>query len=304
LQCFAADAPATQPIIVPASIEAFEQTDLVAKASGYIAEVKADIGDHVKQGDLLAKIAAPELDNDVAEAKAMHAAKQRGVAAADANVAQAKESLAVSRKQLDAENAALKLQEITWKREQQLAAGKAVTDQDVDEARGKFEIAQATAGVAEAKVSAAAAEVKAAQANRDAAAAQVDVAAAQLEKAKTLLAYTKITAPFAGVITKRAVNRGDLVQMTKPVALFVLQRIDTVRVFCDIPENSASRVTTNTPASIKLYGGGPAIEGKVTRTALSLNPETRTMRAEIDLPNADEKLLPGMYAQVTLSPGK
>jgi multidrug efflux pump subunit AcrA (membrane-fusion protein) len=86
--------------------------------------------------------------------------------------------------------------------------------------------------------------------------------------------------------------------------LFMLQRIDTVRVFCDIPENSASRITTNTAASIKLYGGGPTIEGKVTRTALSLNPDTRTMRAEIDLPNADEKLLPGMYAQVTLTPGK
>src|SRR5262245_57050482 len=102
-RAIAADAPATQPIIVPATIEAFEQTELVAKVSGYIAEVKADMGDHVKAGDLLATIWAPELENDVAEAKAMLAAKQRSVAAADSMVAQAQQAVTVAKKQLDSE---------------------------------------------------------------------------------------------------------------------------------------------------------------------------------------------------------
>ena len=90
--------------------------------------------------------------------------------------------------------------------------------------------------------------------------------------------------------------------VSMPVPLYVLQRIDTVRVMCDVPESAASRVRTGTPASLKLYGQSDALPATVSRTSLSLNPETRTMRAEIDLKNPDEKLLPGMYVQVILTP--
>jgi RND family efflux transporter MFP subunit len=129
-----------------------------------------------------------------------------------------------------------------------------------------------------------------------------------VEKIKTLLAYTQIVAPFDGVVARRQVNRGDLVQAatatrTTPSAgsLFTVQRIDTIRVFCDVPENDAPHLHVGDPAIVKPSGfdGNPFI-GKVTRFSLRLDPETRNMRTEIDLANPNERLYPGTYAEVSL----
>jgi RND family efflux transporter MFP subunit len=152
------------------------------------------------------------------------------------------------------------------------------------------------------------ADLGVAEANRDLAANQVDVAAATVEKIKTLLAYTQIIAPFDGVVARRQVNRGDLVQAatatrTTPSAgsLFTVQRIDTIRVFCDVPENDAPHLHVGDPAIVKPSGfDGKPFVGRVTRFSLRLDPETRNMRTEIDLPNLDERLYPGTYAQVSL----
>jgi RND family efflux transporter MFP subunit len=123
-----------------------------------------------------------------------------------------------------------------------------------------------------------------------------------------LLAYTQIVAPFDGVVARRQVNRGDLVQAatatrTTPSAgsLFTLQRIDTIRVFCDVPENEVPQLHVGDPAIVRPSGfeGKPFI-GKVTRFSLRLDPETRNMRTEIDLPNPKEQLYPGTYAEVSL----
>jgi RND family efflux transporter MFP subunit len=129
-----------------------------------------------------------------------------------------------------------------------------------------------------------------------------------VERIKTLLAYTQIVAPFDGVVARRQVNRGDLVQAatatrTTPSAgsLFTVQGIDTIRVFCDVPENDEPHLHVGDPAIVKPSGfdGKPFI-GKVTRFSLRLDPETRNMRTEIDLPNPKERLYPGTYAQVSL----
>jgi RND family efflux transporter MFP subunit len=152
------------------------------------------------------------------------------------------------------------------------------------------------------------ADLGVAEANRDLAANQVDVAAATVEKIKTLLAYTQIVAPFDGVVARRQVNRGDLVQAatatrTTPSAgsLFTVQRIDTIRVFCDVPENDVTHLHVGDPAIVKPSGfDGKSFIGKVTRFSLRLDPETRNMRTEIDLPNPEERLYPGTYAEVSL----
>jgi RND family efflux transporter MFP subunit len=176
----------------------------------------------------------------------------------------------------------------------------------LDDARAHAEVARADAGVARAKVAAAEADVEGAKAAREVAAALADVADAEVAKSEALFKYTKLAAPFDGVITRRTVNRGDLAQATmgpRSTPMFTVQRVDTVRVFCDVPEGGAWRVTPGTPATIKLFGRGATLSGTVTRTAASLHPEARTLRAEIDLPNPNEALLPGSYAQVTLTPG-
>jgi RND family efflux transporter MFP subunit len=264
-----------------ATLEAFEEADLFAKVSGYLSDVRVDIGDHVKAGQVLAVIDVPEMEKELAEAKAQLESKRS--------------SLESARRQLDHHKANITLQEALLRRREELgSAGHFISDRVLDEVRANAEIAKADLSVAEA--------------NRALAANQVDVAAATVEKIKTLLAYTQIVAPFDGVVARRLVNRGDLVQAatatrTTPSAgsLFRVQRIDTIRVFCDVPENDVPHVHIGDPAIVKPSGfDGEPFFGKVTRFSLRLDPETRNMRTEIDLSNPDERLYPGMYAEVSL----
>jgi RND family efflux transporter MFP subunit len=265
-----------------ASLEAFEEADLFAKVSGYLSDVRVDIGDHVKAGQVLAVIDVPEMEKELAEAKAQLESK--------------KSSLESARRQLDHYKANITLQEALLRRREELGAeGHFISDRVLDEVRANAEIAKADLSVAEA--------------NRALAANQVDVAAATGEKIKTLLAYRQIVAPFDGVVARRRVNRGDLVQVattatrTTPTAgsLFTVQRIDTIRVFCDVPENDVPHVHIGDPAIVKPSGfDGEPFFGKVTRFSLRLDPETRNMRTEIDLSNPDERLYPGTYAEVSL----
>ncbi|WP_165435136.1 efflux RND transporter periplasmic adaptor subunit [Bradyrhizobium sp. Leo121] len=264
-----------------ATLEAFEEADLFAKVSGYLSEVRVDIGDHVKAGQVLAVIDVPEMKQELAEAKAELEAKRSVLESA--------------RRQLDHNKAELALQDALAKDREELGQGRNfISDRTLDQVHANAAIAKADLGVAEA--------------NSDLAAHQVDVAAATVERIKTLLAYTQVVAPFDGVVARRQVNRGDLVQAaaatrTTPSAgsLFTLQRIDTIRVFCDVPENDVSHLHVGDPAVVKPSGfdGKPFI-GKVTRFSLRLDPETRDMRTEIDLPNPDERLYPGTYAEVSL----
>ena len=270
-----------QSLQTNATLEAFEEADLFAKVSGYLSDVRVDIGDHVKAGQVLAVIDVPEMEQELAEAKAQLESKRT--------------SLEVARRQLDHFRANVKLQNELLRRREELSAGQGwISDRTLDEVRANAEMAKADLSVAEA--------------NGDLAADQIDVAAAAVEKIKTLLAYTQIVAPFDGVVARRLVNRGDLVQAatatrTTPSAgsLFTVQRIDTIRVFCDVPENDVPHLHIGDPAIVKPSGfDGKQFIGKVTRFSLRLDPETRNMRTEIDLPNPDERLYPGTYADVSL----
>jgi RND family efflux transporter MFP subunit len=274
-------ATVAQRLQTNASLEAFEEADLFAKVSGYLSDVRVDIGDHVKAGEVLAVIDVPEMKQELAEAKAQLESKRS--------------SLESARRQLDHNKADVALQNALAKDREQLGEGRQfISDRTLDQVHANADIAKADLGVAEA--------------NRDLAANQVDVAAATVEKIKTLLAYTQIVAPFDGVVARRQVNRGDLVQAatatrTTPSAgsLFTVQRIDTIRVFCDVPENDVPHLHVGDPAIVKPSGfdGKPFI-GKVTRFSRRLDPETRNMRTEIDLPNPEERLYPGTYAVVSL----
>ena len=201
----------------------------------------------------------------------------------------------MARRQIDRNKANLALQSGLLKDREQLGQGRGfISDRTLEELQANVDIAKADLGAAEA--------------NRALAANQVNVAAATVEKIKTLLAYTQIVAPFDGVVARRQVNRGDLVQgatatRTLPSAgsLFTVQRIDMIRVFCDVPENDVPHLNVGDPAIVKPSGfDGRQFVGKVTRFSLRLDPETRNMRTEIDLSNPDERLYPGTYAEVSL----
>jgi multidrug efflux pump subunit AcrA (membrane-fusion protein) len=267
----------TPTVVVPASIQAFFVTDLYAKDSGYISQVNYDIGDHVKKGQVLAVIEDPELKAQFDRAEAA--------------VEQAKAALEVAERQLAGMQADLVLQQVTVKRQKELFAGKAATAQTLDEAQAKEGVSSAVVETGKAKIASAEADLRAAK--------------AEAERLQALLQYDHVTAPFDGVITRRTVNPGDLVQAataTRPAApLFTCQKIDVVRVFAEVPEVNAAGIRAGWPAEVRSFGsGGQTVNGSVTRTSNALDPTTRTMRVEIDLPNPDETLLPGMYAQVTL----
>ena len=140
-------------------------------------------------------------------------------------------------------------------------------------------------------------------------AADENIAAARsaLKALGEIESYLRVEAPFDGVVTRRGVSPGDLVQgatASRSAALFTVQQIDTVRVFCEVPEGAAGGVVVGAEADVKLFGlAGQIVKGKVTRLANAIDPTTRTMRAEIDLPNASGVLRPGMYAQVTIKVG-
>ena len=265
-------------ILVPATIQAFFVTDLYAKVSGYVSQINNDIGDRVRMGQALAVIGNPEL--------------QAQFDKAEAAVQQATAAVEVAKRQITAMQADLALQEVTLRRQKELFAGKAATAQMLDETQAKHGISAANVEIGKAKLVSAEADLRAAK--------------AEAEKVQALLQYNRITAPFDGVVTRRLVNPGDLVQAAismRTTPLFTIQQIDTVRVLADVPEWSAVGIHPGLASEVTLYGPGEIIfHGSVSRTATAVDPATRTMRVEIDLPNPDGTLLPGMYAKVTLRP--
>jgi multidrug efflux pump subunit AcrA (membrane-fusion protein) len=276
----ATNGPNTATVVATASVQAFYMTDLYAKDSGYVSQVSADIGDHVKAGQILAVIGDPELRQQYAKAQGA--------------VAQANAALLMARRQLDVLQAELALERITLKRQEDLFAGKALTDQQIDEARAKAEVSSMSVEVGRAKIASAEADLRTADAEE--------------RRLKALVGYLSIVAPFDGVVTRRTVNPGDLVQaatVSRTAPLFTCQRLDVVRVFADVAEANAGAVHPGTAAEIRVYGvaGQVTVHSTVSRIAKALDPATRTMRVEIDVPNPDAHLLPGTYAQVTLDSG-
>ncbi len=267
--------PAT--VAAPATIEAFFATDLYAKNAGYVSKVNNDIGDHVKMGQVLAVIEDPEL-----QAQSESAVATEG---------QARARLDVTRRELAGLEADLALQRVTLQRLRELFAGRAATAQTLDEAQAKEDVSSAAVETGKAKIRLAEADLQAAK--------------AEAERFQTLLGYNQIIAPFDGVVTRRLVNPGDLVQAatsTRTTPLFTVQKMDVVRVFAFVPESSALAIHPGTHAEVKLYDAAEStIKGTVTRIAKALDPSTRTMRVEIDLPNSDGKLQPGTYARVTFT---
>lgn len=276
------DEPPRTTVAATATVDAFWTTDLYAKNAGYVTEVNNDIGDHVTKGQVLAVIEDPELQ----------AQSDRAVAAVD----QAEAMLEVAQREVAGLEADLALQRVTLERQKVLFAGKAATAQMLDEALAREAVASAAVETGKAKVHQVEADLEAAR--------------AESSRLKTLLGYNRITAPFDGVVTRRLLNPGDLVQAatsTRTTPLFTCQKIDVLRVFAFIPESSVPEVGVGTQAEIKLFDAqaqARAVTGNVTRVAGALNPATRTMRVEIDLQNADRKLAPGAYARVTFTPGR
>ena len=312
--------PARQPIrrVVeqPGQIEAAEIAPLHAKLSGYARDIAVDIGDRVKKGQALTTLSVPELEADVTEKRALidQAAARRGQAEAAvrvalASAASAEAKLAGARTETRGAEADAARWRSEFARTQQLASERAVTSSVLDEARSKLSASESAletvrAGVtsAEATLAESKALVEKARADVAAGRAGVEVARAEAKHAEVMLGYATIEAPFDGVITRRNVDTGHLT-VTGPQGdpLFVVARTDVVTVVVGVPEVVAPAVKLGAAATVRVQVlADRKVDAKVSRTSYVLDEATRTLRAEIDVPNPDGTLRPGLYAYVTI----
>jgi RND family efflux transporter MFP subunit len=303
----------------PATVHGFHEARSFAKASGYVSKLNVDIGSKVKTGDILAVIDIPEMVAKYQREQAVLKRLAAGVTQAAAQVSVAEATLVASdstRQQALADeqraDAQLKADESKYQRVSDLVEQRAVADRLLDEATNQRDAAQAARVAATAKTAAAAAHVDvakaklaAAQADLEAAKADVEVGQKRLEELEVLMSYAKLRSPFDGVVIERHVELGDLVRnsqntvATKP--LFIIAQVDTVRIRVAIPERDAPLANVGDTATIILQAlPGETLSGSIARIAGGLEPSTRTMLVEIDLPNPTGKLIPGMFGQATI----
>lgn len=298
----------------PARIEAFEETPLFAKVAGYVDEVAVDIGDKVKKGQTLITLQIPELQNGVQQREAL-------VSQAQAEVSQAEAAMLASRAAADTATAHVKETKAgvaraaadlqRWEAEHlriaNLAESGSVTPKLAEETKNQLRTAEsardeATAAVesAEAAVREAEAMISKSEADHRAAEARADVAAANLAEAQTMLGYATLRAPFDGVVISRQVDPGHFVQPANGVAaksLAAVARTDRMRVVLDVPEMEAGYVDVGDPVVLRVQAlRGAEIKGKIARISWSLDAGNRSLRAEVDVPNDNSALRPGMYA--------
>jgi len=237
-----------QQIDLPGNVEAFTDTPIYARTNGYLRHWYVDIGAHVHQGELMAEIETPELDQQLQQAQA------------DVKTAQANVEIA----------------DITSKRWQNLLAKDAVSKQETDQAMSDLAARQSTLSAAEANV----------------------------RRLEQLQGFEKVIAPFDGVVTARNIDIGALVEAganSVPKELFHLAAIHQLRVYVAVPEAYANAVTDGGTVNLtETDRPDETFKGKLVRNSNSIDPESRTLNAEVDVNNTNGHLLPGAYVFVHL----
>jgi HlyD family secretion protein len=301
----------------PGYIEAFEATPVFAKIAGYVKGGWKDIGAMLRKGEILAELWVPEREVELRHKEALLRQAQseieqarRAVAAAEAafHSAEAKVSEAEAKRQ--AAQARYNRMKSQYERLAQMQ--QVVHKENIEEAQLGFETARAGLAEAEAAIKFALAfqvESKThwskAEADLTVAKDRLSVAQEERDYARTMLDYARLSAPYDCVVTQRHINSGDFVQMAaagKDKPLYVVHRTDLMRIFVNVPETDAVWVRKDVEARLRVRAlPGRTFMGRVARISWSLDPTTRTLRAEIDVPNPDGQLRPGMYAYATVS---
>jgi RND family efflux transporter MFP subunit len=241
-------APATILLDLPGQTQAYTQAAVYAQTTGYVKKWNFDIGSHVREGDILAEIDTPQVDEQLNQAEAT----------------------------LKEAQAALDLARATYQRDRDLLQRRVIAEQDFDTAESDFRGKEGTV-------------------NSDQAAVQ---------RLQALEDFKLVKAPFDGIVTARNTDIGGMVNSGSGNPLFTMARIKPLRVFINVPESMAKDVTVGSSADLKFDEfPGRTFDGKVVRTAGAIDPSSRTLLTEVDVPNENAQLLPGAYLQVYLSTG-
>lgn len=252
-------APATVSLKLPGETAAWYASIIYARVDGYVGKWYADIGDHVRKGQVLATIDTPDLDAQFAAAQA---------------------KLKASIAQIASKEAEANFARTTYERWRDSPKG-VVSEQEREAKKADYE--SAVAQLNEAK-------------------AQSGLDQANVDRFKALQQFKLVTAPFDGVVTERRVDIGNLVTAgsnANTTPLYRMEQNNPIRVFADVPQSAASDMKVGVPAQIHASNIPDRVfEGKITRTTEAINPQSRTLRVEVDIPNRDLALVPGMYVDV------
>jgi RND family efflux transporter MFP subunit len=270
----------THDLVLTAEFKPYQEVDVMAKVAGYIKQINVDVGDHVKQNQLLATLEVPEMADDLHRADASVERSQADVQHAKDEVQRAHASRDIAQLSYN------RLAEVSKKRPGLVA------QQEIDDAQSKYLVADA--------------QVSAANSALAAAGQQVSVNNADVAKVKTLIDYTRVTAPFAGVITKRYADTGSMIQagtasQTQAMPVVRLSENSLLRLILPVPESAVSTVHIGQQVEVRVPTLNRSFPGKVARFSDKLALATRTMDSEVDVPNPGLILIPGMYAEVDLS---
>ncbi len=267
-------------LVLTAEFKPFQEIDVMAKVAGYVKKINVDVGDRVRQGELLAVLEIPEMADDQARAESM-------VSRSQAEVARARDELQRAESSRD-------IAHLSYTRLADVAKRRAglIAQQEIDDAQSKDMVAEA--------------QVSAAKSNLSAAEQQVHVSTAELQKVKTLADYIRVTAPFAGVITKRYADTGSMIQAgtsssTQVMPLVKLSENSLLRLILPVPESAVPTVHVGQQVEVRVPTLNRSFPGRVARYADKLSPGTRTMDTEVDVPNPSLILIPGMFAEVNLT---
>jgi RND family efflux transporter MFP subunit len=236
-----------EELVLPASLQAFEESPIYARTNGYLLRWYKDIGSQINKGELLADIDTPEVDQELSQARA-------------------------TRQQIAAQRDLAKISADRW---QNLRKTDSVSQQEADTQSSSYQQALANLAAADANV----------------------------RRLEQLESFKRVYAPFSGVLVKRNVDPGALINAgSGGVELFILAKVDPLRVFTNVPQAYSPTIKNGMPAYITLQEiPGQKFRGTVARTADAIDPTTRTLLTEVDVPNKDGRLLRGSFGEVHFS---
>ncbi len=275
----AARADLSHILALTAEFTPYQEIDVMSKVAGFVKNINVDIGDRVRIGQVLAVLEVPEMQDDLTKAAAT-------VQLSDAEIKRAKDD--VQRAQ-----AAHEIAHLSYQRLLDVSKTKPglVAQQEIDDARSKDLVAEA--------------QISAAQSNLMAAEQQTQVSRADQSRYRTLYNYTRVTAPFDGVVTMRYANQGSMIQagtasQSQAMPVVRLSQNNLLRLLLPVPESAVPHVQLGQEVEVHVPSLNRSFTGKVARFSEKVSTATRTMETEVDVPNPSLVLIPGMYAEVDL----
>ncbi len=267
-------------VVLTAEFKPFQEIDVMAKVAGYVKEIRVDIGDRVQQGQLLAVLEIPEMTADItrAEASLQHSR---------AEVARARDEMQRSQAAHDMNHLAFTRLENVSKARPGLVALQEIDDAHSRDLQGEAQIAAARSALVAAEE-------------------QVHIAEAEQSRIKTMFDYTRVIAPFNGVVTKRFANTGSMIQAgtastTQAMPIVRLSENDLLLLILPVPESQVPSVRIGKTLEVNVPTLHRTFNGKIARFTNELQLATRTMDTEVDVPNPQLIILPGMYAEVNFA---